>query len=111
METFFLLRHGETAWNKQRRIMGRLDIPLDRDGVEQARRLAKLIPALELDAIYTSPLKRAMQTARLLARGNSLRVTKERGLTELAFGRWAGACFDDLVQDPLYHRFLKSPLT
>ena len=111
METFFLLRHGETAWNLQRRIMGRLDIPLNRQGIEQAQRIAKLIPAFDIDAIYTSPLKRAVQTARLLAKGNPLSILLDAGLTELAFGRWAGCYFDDLVHDPLYHRFLRSPLT
>lgn len=71
METIFLLRHGETAWNDEQRVMGRLEIPLNRKGILQARRVARILPQLELDAIYTSPLKRAVQTARIAAKGSS----------------------------------------
>lgn len=65
----FLVRHGETAWNKERRIQGcRSNPPLNQTGYEQADRLASLLKNESFDAVYTSPLKRAMDTAQVIAR-------------------------------------------
>lgn len=111
METLFLMRHGETAWNHQKRVMGRLEIPLNRQGNVQARRVAKLLPDLEVRAIYSSPLKRALDTAIILAGSENLTVETDANLTEVAFGRWEGHLFDELIRDDAYHRFLKNPLT
>ena len=110
MQTIFLLRHGETLWNKERRIMGRLEIPLNRMGALQARRVAKIAPLLEIDAIYSSPLKRAVQTAYILSKGSDLPVKIDPDLTEFAFGRWEGWEFQKLIKDKTYRRFLKDPL-
>lgn len=111
METFYLLRHGETAWNKNGRVMGRLEIPLNRAGIAQARRVVKLASRLDIDAIYSSPVKRALQTTRILARSMKVPVKIDPRLAEVAFGRWEGYQFQQLVHDPAYHRFLKAPLT
>ncbi len=110
METVFLMRHGETAWNQEKRVMGRLETPLSRSGIAQAKRIARLLPDLEIRAIYTSPLKRAVQTARILAKECHRSVKINPNLTEVAFGRWQGFRFDDLLKDKAYHRFLRSPL-
>ena len=110
MATIFLMRHGETAWNQQKRVMGRLEIPLSRSGIAQGKRIARLLPDLEIRAIYTSPLRRAVETARILAKECHRSVKINRNLTEVAFGRWQGYRFDDLVKDEAYHRFLRSPL-
>ncbi|MCZ6547548.1 MAG: histidine phosphatase family protein [Deltaproteobacteria bacterium] len=109
METIFLLRHGETAWNKQRRVMGRLEIPLNRKGISQANRIARLLPNLEIHAIYSSPLKRALDTAQILLEQNKIPMKIDPELTEVDFGRWEGYLFDDLVEDETYRRFLRSP--
>jgi broad specificity phosphatase PhoE len=109
MVTVFLLRHGETAWNKQGRVMGRTQVPLDADGIKQIQKIAPLVAPLELDGIYTSPLRRAVQTARVVAEGTNLPIRKSEGLNEIAFGDWAGRYFDDLVHDALYRSFIKSP--
>ena len=110
MQTIFLLRHGETLWNKERRVMGRLEIPLNRMGALQARRVAKIAPLLEIDAIYSSPLKRAVQTAYILSKGSDLPVKIDPDLTEFAFGRWEACGFEELIKDKTYRRFLKNPL-
>ena len=109
MVIVFLLRHGETAWNKNGRVMGRTQVPLGADGIQQIKKVAPLVATLELDGIYTSPLRRAVQTARLVADGTNLPIRKSEGLNEIAFGDWAGRHFDDLIDDELYRRFIKSP--
>jgi broad specificity phosphatase PhoE len=109
MLTVFLLRHGQTAWNKQGRVMGRTQVPLDADGIQQIQKIAPLVASLELDGIYTSPLRRAVQTARVIAEGTNLPICKSEGLNEIAFGDWTGRHFDDLIDDELYRRFIKSP--
>ena len=110
METIFLMRHGETAWNQEKRVMGRLEIPLSRKGIAQGKRIARLLPDLEIRVIYTSPLRRALETARILAKECHKSVKINPNLTEVAFGRWQGYRFDDLIKDEAYHRFLRSPL-
>jgi broad specificity phosphatase PhoE len=109
MLTVFLLRHGETAWNKLGRVMGRSQVPLGADGIQQIQKIAPLIATLELDGIYSSPLRRAVQTARLVADGTSLPIRKSEGLNEIAFGEWTGRHFEDMIDDELYRRFIKSP--
>lgn len=59
-----LIRHGQTAWNAERRVLGRTDVPLDAVGMAQARRLAETLP--RPSAVWASPLSRALDTARLL---------------------------------------------
>jgi len=62
-----LVRHGRTAWNHERRFLGRTDLALDDTGLGEVTRLAAHIPAGTFDALYTSPLTRARQTAQVLA--------------------------------------------
>jgi broad specificity phosphatase PhoE len=109
MVTVFLLRHGETEWNKLGRVMGRSQVPLDADGIQQIQKIAPLVASLELDGIYTSPLRRAVQTAKFAAEGTNLPICKSEGLNEIAFGDWTGRHFDDLIDQELYRRFIKSP--
>jgi broad specificity phosphatase PhoE len=109
MITVFLLRHGETAWNKLGRVMGRSQVPLGDDGIQQIKKIAPLVATLKLDAIYTSPLRRAVQTAKVVAAGTKLPICKNEGLNEIAFGAWTGRHFDDLIDDELYRSFIKSP--
>ncbi|MFQ5902624.1 MAG: histidine phosphatase family protein [Candidatus Binatia bacterium] len=110
MKTLFLLRHGETTWNQKRRVMGRRETPLSRKGIHQARQIARILPSLEIEAIYTSPLKRAVQTTHILAERDDVSVKIDANLTEVAFGRWEGYRFEELIRDRSYRRFLKTPL-
>jgi probable phosphoglycerate mutase len=61
-----LIRHGETEWNRIHRFQGRIDITLNQGGVDQAQALARALNNERLVAIYSSPLTRAMETARLV---------------------------------------------
>ena len=69
-KSFYFLRHGETDWNKQQKIMGQSDIPLNETGVLQAKTVVEKIQVLSIDVIVTSPLKRAYKTAEII--GNKI---------------------------------------
>lgn len=86
--TLRLIRHGQTEWNQTRRFLGRTDIPLDEVGREQARRLAAASGAF--DAVYTSPLSRAAETARALSLRSGAGVQLLPGLAELDMGELEG---------------------
>jgi broad specificity phosphatase PhoE len=63
MTDFYFVRHAESAWNAENRLCGRTDVPLSAAGREQAARLAERFAVLRPEAIYTSPLRRAVETA------------------------------------------------
>ena len=63
----YLTRHGETEWNRQNRVLGRTDIPLNKTGLQQAEATAKYLAGRAINLIYTSPLSRAVMTGRIIA--------------------------------------------
>jgi probable phosphoglycerate mutase len=82
-----LIRHGETSWNKQRRIQGsRSNTPLSETGYKQADRIAALLKPQKVDAIYSSPLRRAVNTAQTLAGACGLQVRTVPELQEIDAG-------------------------
>ncbi len=85
-----LWRHGQTVWNFEDRFQGQTDIPLNETGVSQAERAARLLAALQPDAIFCSDLGRAAVTAAPLARITGLRVTVDKDLRERHGGVWEG---------------------
>ena len=86
-----LIRHGETEWNKQRRIQGcRSDTRLSQKGLEQADRLAAVLRKERLDAIYASPMKRASETAQIIAEACKLQVHVFNELREIDAGELDG---------------------
>jgi probable phosphoglycerate mutase len=85
-----LWRHGQTAWNAERRFQGHSDVPLDATGHEQARRTARYVAALRPEAIYSSDLVRAVETADYLARITGLPVQLDKDLRERGGGSWEG---------------------
>jgi len=86
-----LVRHGETEWNRVHRFQGRSDIPLNRKGKEQAHALALALKNKPITAIYTSPLMRAVETARHMGRFHpSTPLLKESGLMEMNLGDFEG---------------------
>ena len=86
-----LIRHGETEWNKQRRIQGcRSDTRLSQKGLEQADRLAAVLRKERLDAIYASPMKRASETAQIIAEACKLPVQVFNELREIDAGELDG---------------------
>lgn len=85
-----LWRHGQTAWNVERRFQGKTDVPLDETGVEQARRAARLLAALRPTTIVSSTLVRARDTAQSLADLTGLPVAFDPELIERDGGEWEG---------------------
>jgi len=85
-----LARHGESDWNAARRWQGRADRPLTERGREQARALAARLAHIELDAVYSSNLRRARETAEAVARAQALEVTEVPDLGEVDVGSWSG---------------------
>lgn len=90
MTRFILIRHGQTRWNRLQRFRGRVDIDLDRTGVRQAEAAAGRVARWEVKAVYSSPLKRAMRTAGIIARGLGLPVQPLEGVNDMDFGEWQG---------------------
>ena len=87
LTTFALIRHGQTDWNAQRRLQGSTDIPLNDVGRGQARDAVAVVSAYEWDAIVSSPLSRAAETADLIAAGLGLTVARRvPELSERSFG-------------------------
>jgi len=85
-----LWRHGQTTWNLEHRFQGQTDIPLDETGVAQAEQAARRLATLRPDAIYSSDLTRAQQTAAPLARLTGLPVSLDKDLRERFGGDWEG---------------------
>jgi broad specificity phosphatase PhoE len=88
--TILLARHGESDWNRARRWQGYSDRPLTDRGRSQAAELAERLADIRLDAVYSSDLRRARDTAAAVARAQGLEVTQTRELREVNVGSWAG---------------------
>jgi phosphoserine phosphatase len=86
-----LIRHGETEFNRNHRFQGRIDVPLNPEGVDQAQALARALKNERLAAIYSSPLRRAVETARLVKSFHpSTPFFEEPGLIEMDLGEFDG---------------------
>lgn len=108
---FYLIRHGETLWNRQGRYQGATDIELSDEGKEQAELLAKRFQYLPLDAIYVSPLKRAMATAEPVGRATGIIPIVDEHFKEINFGEWEGNSIPELTEKygESYTKFFENP--
>jgi broad specificity phosphatase PhoE len=94
--TIHLVRHGETDWNRELRWQGHSDRPLNERGREQARELAERLDGMGFAAIYTSDLRRAAETAEILAGRLDLPVQTDEALREIDVGSWEGYTLAEL---------------
>ena len=90
MTEIILARHGETQWNVEEIFRGRIDVELNETGIKQAELLAEHLSDSKIDAIYSSPLKRALQTAEIITDYHKLNIEVAPGLIDLDFGKWQG---------------------
>jgi broad specificity phosphatase PhoE len=88
MTELILVRHGETVWNVEKIYRGRADVNLDEVGIKQAELLGKYLGNWELEAIYSSSLKRALDTANIIARYHKIGVYIADGLIDFDYGEW-----------------------
>ena len=107
-----LVRHAQSAWNAGRRFQGRADPELSEHGRAQAESLQRLLEGRRLAAVYSSPLRRASETAAIAVRPHGLPVKLLPELSELGLGRWEGASVDEVIagDGERYHRWLRNPL-
>lgn len=91
--TLYLIRHGETDWNRNKRFQGHQDIPLNQTGEAQALLLADELREVEFNAVYSSPLLRAFHTAKHL----SQEVNVDHRLKEISYGIYDGKHWDELA--------------
>jgi broad specificity phosphatase PhoE len=106
-----LMRHGETAWNREGRVMGRNPIELDEDGRAQVTASIPFARLIAPELIITSPLPRARQSAEIIADGvGGVPIAEDQQLSEVRYGRWEGMVYDDLVNDADYINYREHPL-
>ena len=96
MHRWFLVRHGETEWNRVGRAQGQADPPLNQAGREQAEAVAVRLAPVAFEAAYASDLRRAADTARPVMRGRDTPIAYRRALREKSFGEWEGITYEEV---------------
>ncbi len=111
MTEIILVRHGETEWNVKEVFRGRIDVELNETGMRQAELLAEYLSDLKIDAVYSSPLKRALRTAEIIANYHKLDVEIARGLIDFDYGEWQGLPHQEVEEryKELYAQWIKNP--
>lgn len=97
----YIVRHGETEWNKALRYQGHRDIPLSEEGRVQAAQIAKRLSGEKLHAAYASDLSRAFETAETISEYHGLEVARFPELKETNFGLWEGLTYGEI--DKQFH--------
>lgn len=98
IKNIYVIRHGETDWNKNHRFQGQTDIKLNETGREQAIKLRPLMQQLEIESVYSSTLSRAFETAELATQEIKLSIQKDDRLRETNVGAAEGLTMDELLQ-------------
>ena len=88
----YLVRHGETDWNKVKKIQGQVDIPLNQFGKHLAEETAEGLHDIPFDLCISSPLSRAYETARIILEGRDVPIITDARIGEMAFGEYEGKC-------------------
>lgn len=88
----YLIRHGETEWNKERRLQGQADIALDAFGRELAEETKEGLKDIHFDVCFTSPLKRAKETAEIILAGTDTPIIEDERIIEMGFAEYEGKC-------------------
>ncbi len=103
----YLVRHGETQWNKEGRIQGHSDIPLNEYGKYLAKETARGLSRIPFDLAYTSPLIRAKETAEIILEGRNIKIIPESRIQEIGFGISEGVYLDRSKKESKSNTFRK----
>ncbi|MEG0590716.1 MAG: histidine phosphatase family protein [Lachnospiraceae bacterium] len=108
----YIIRHGETNWNKERKIQGASDIPLNDFGRVLAQQTAQGLKEIPFDAAFTSPLCRARETAQIILEGRDVPLVEDDRIKEICFGEYEGLCCSEEgwnVPDSGFENFFQAP--
>lgn len=107
----YIVRHGQTQWNVERRMQGCKNSPLTELGIENAKMLGERLKDINFDMVYTSPLGRTLQTVESIFQGRTCPLEKRDELKEMYFGNWEGMKFEEVqkVSPEQYDNFWNHP--
>lgn len=107
----YIVRHGETVWNEKKLLQGRTDIELNENGRQLARITGKNLSNTHFDVVFSSPLKRAYETAMLIVGNRNIPIIKNNLIQEMCFGKWEGQNMSELLRDGSqdFQYFFKQP--
>ena len=107
----YFVRHGETIWNKEKKIQGRSNIPLNEYGKELGMITAEALKDIPFDVVYSSPLIRAKETAEILVKDRNLVIHEDNRLLEMSFGEGEGESLPEIHAHPemKLHNFIHNP--
>jgi probable phosphoglycerate mutase len=110
MTTFYLIRHGHNDFLGKHKLAGRMpNVHLSSEGCRQAEALGRILSSVKFEAIYASPLERAVETAEPLAREQGLDILIREGLIEIGYGSWQGQSLKALRRRKLWPIIQKTP--
>jgi broad specificity phosphatase PhoE len=111
MTTIYLIRHGETEWNREEIFRGRADISLNEIGFREAELIGEYLKGRDIHVVYSSPLSRARETARRVAQVFNLKVQPLEGIIDISFGRWEGRPLKEIQihEEELYQQWIERP--
>lgn len=108
---WYLVRHAQTDWNRDNRLQGHTDLPLNAVGIEQAKRVGAVFAGRAITAVYASPLQRSVQTAQAILTQTSGVLHPEPDLREIGLGQWEGLTPTDIQaqHDGMFQRWQARP--
>lgn len=98
---FYIIRHGQTNWNKEGRIQGKTDIELNEEGIKQAKEARKILENYNIDLIVASPLKRARKTAEIINETKNVPIMFDKALEERGLGEFEGKIREEIYDETL----------
>ena len=105
----YLIRHGQTEWNREHRVMGHTPVPLNEEGRAGVSALARELRIKKIPVIYSSTVERALETARILAKEWAAELREEPRLNESHFEGWVGKTYHELRDDENFKLYFESP--
>jgi len=111
MTRIYIVRHGETEWNRDGKLQGWKDAPLTEKGKKQAEALRERLEEVEFDAVYCSPSGRTLKTAEIALNGKDISVKKDERIKEINMGKWEGTKGEEIKEKfpELYFDFWERP--